>query len=244
MSEEEIATEVVEQIEAYDQVAADDSVNEEVASPEMSDKEINLARLRESKEEFERKYSESSKEVENLRQYTKRLEEMIKSPAAQKQEVVEEEVDEFGDAVDSEYFRKLNARFSAREKEFAKKIAEQEARFEDMRLKELDGNYIDTINKYLPSVVNDDPDIADIIRATPKEKQMRVMLKFAKSNPQYILDKHSSSSDGQSKIEKNLSKTQTLGAIANTSKSAVKENDVWGMSPEQFDAYMAKITQG
>lgn len=242
MSEEEIEFEETEQ--AYDQVATDDSVDVGVADQQQSDKEINIARLRESKEESDRKAAEALREAESAKEYAKRLEEMIKSKDSPKQEVIQEETDDYGDAIDSEYFQKINARMNAKEKEWTKKLAEQEARFEDLKLKESDGNYIETINKYLPSVVNEDPDVKDIIRLAPKEKQMRIMLKFAKSNPQYILDKHAPSAESaSSKIEENLSKTQTMGALASTSKSAVKANDVWSMDSQQFDHYLQKLTR-
>jgi hypothetical protein len=246
MQEEEHEEVHEDQALPVDQVADDqeEGVTDDTADrPVEGSKEYNFAALEESKRRSDEKASQALKEVEMARDYAKRLEKLL--PSNDKKEV--EEVDEpydFSDAVDSEYFQKMNARMDAREKKFLKRQEEQDERFEKIALKEKDGDYVETINKYLPSVLEDDADIADIIRSTPKAKRMKMMLKFAKVNPQYHADKKGKPVQAESKIEKNLARTQTLGALPSNSKSTVKENDVWAMDSEQFAAHMQKVRQG
>ena len=240
--QEDETKEYVEEEALEDQVATDQEeeggVTDETADRQIQSKEYNFKALEESKRR-------SDERAEQATEYAKRLERLLDKGDKQKKEVeAVEETFDFSDAVDGEYLQKIYNKFQSSEKQREKEREAHKAEIEDVRLLSREGNYIETINKYLPSVLDEDSDLSEIIQNAPRSKRMKLMLKFAKMNPDFQREEAEKTVKKESKIEKNLSRTQTLGAISSQSKTTLKENDVWGMDSAQFETYMAKIRQG
>jgi hypothetical protein len=78
------------------------------------------------------------------------------------------------------------------------------------------------------------------------------MLKFAKTNAKFNLDKsvpHDSViAEGnvptRTRTEENLMRPKTMGSVATQSVNKVSANEVWDMNNEQFSKYFEKLTKG
>lgn len=244
MQEETIQHQDVSQV-----VGAEEGVIEEIAEPQEgqeteSDKELNFARLRDSKEEIERKARLLEQENQQLRQWY--AQQMQPKSAASSSE--EDDTLDLSEAVDSEALKKVVGYFEKRDKKkeqyLQKEIAKQKAELSSLALKSKDPEYLQTINKYLPGVLEENPSIKNIIANIPEHEQISVMYQFATANKQYIMDnmqKDSGKSSKPSSIEKNMMQKKTLGSA--TGHSAIKNKGVWDMTKEEFYKHLEDLAR-
>ena len=231
-----------EPVEQQEETVSDDSVSsDEVASHQQeqqpTDKEMNFARLREKSERAEDRARELEARLARL--------EAGNQNQQQQKEVKAKPSLNFDDAIDSEHLQQVKSYVDDMKGDYERKL-------EDLSLRSIDNNYIQTINNYLPAVLDEDPDLRDIIKDAPESKKLRLMLKFAKTNAKFGLDKSVSQDSavpqGQvpevTRTEKNLMRNRTMGSVATQAVNKVSANDVWDMDNEQFSKYFEKLTKG
>jgi hypothetical protein len=149
-----------ESVEQQEEAVSEDSVNsDEVASHQQeqqpTDKELNFARLREKSERAEDRARELEARLVRL--------EAGNQNQQQQKEVKAKKSLNFDDAIDSEHLQQVKSYVDDIRSDYERKL-------EDLSLKSIDSDYIQTINNYLPAVLDEDPDIRDIIKDAPESK--------------------------------------------------------------------------
>lgn len=236
MQEENLNTDVESQV-----VAGNDGVIEDVAEPQLSDKELNFKALRESHEDERKRRIEAE---ERARQYEQAL--MEKQQAKNNTDPDEDERIDFSDAVDAETFAKISKKLDRQEKKLQRRLEEIEQVNRQQYLAAKDPAYIDVINNYLPGVLKGNPAVKDIIKKAPSSQQYELMYQFATSNPDYVIEKHVKKAKKENRIvEEEKPNVNTLGALKSGS-SAVGKESALAMSHDSFygdGGYLSKILE-
>lgn len=219
----------------------ENSVTEEVAEPQESDKEYNFRALREKAERLER-------EKQELDERTRRYEQMLMERQQPKENSQPDEDDnfDFSDAVDSDAFAKLSKKLERQERKLQEKLDRLELANKQQSLASKDPGYIDVINNYLPAVIKENPGIKDIISKAPLSEQYDLMYRFATTNKDYVVNKYVDKAKKENRIEEEKPRINTLGAmqsgranVNSTSALEMNANDFYGE-----DGYLRKILEG
>lgn len=237
---------VVEGADVMDPVVEDDGTEGDAGGTHKETPAESFANLRKSKEESERLARE--REIENrlLREELQAHRSKGSSQAPQSIPA-EDDLSDFGidfdDVVDAEPLKNLAKNFKSQTKKINERLSSWESRLEERELSSRDSAYMDTINKYLPKVLAEDPDIKDIIRKAPPSKQLSMMYKFAKTSDEYMHDRVVTT---ETQAKSVVSKRAVPGAKlpGSSTPGSVNKVDVFSMSDEEFDAHMEKIRRG
>jgi hypothetical protein len=228
-------------------VVEEPSVSEVVAEPQQSDADRNFAALREKQEASERRAEASERRAkeadDRIRQYEQVL---LAQQQQQKPNVQSDEVEnlDFSDAIDSEALARLAKRLEQQEKKLNRRFEELESKSRHQSLAVKDPGYVDVINKFLPSVLDENPTVKEIIKNTPASKQIEVMYQFAKSNKDYVVSKHIESAKKENRIVEEKPKINTLGAMGGASSTS--HASPLNMSDEDFygeGGYLSRVLE-
>jgi len=223
-----------------DPAVEEPSVSEVVAEPQQSDEEKNFAALRERRDAAERRAEEAEFRI---RQYEQAL---LAQQQQQKPNVQSDEVEnlDFSDAIDSEALARVAKRLEQQEKKLNRRFEELESKSRQQSLAAKDPGYIDVINKYLPSVLDENPTVKEIIKNSPKSKQIEMMYQFATSNKDYVVSKHIEAAKKENRIVEEKPKINTLGAMGGASSAS--HVSALEMSDEDFygeGGYLSRVLE-
>jgi len=237
---------VVEGADAMDPVVGDDGAEGEVGGTHRETPAESFANLRKGKEESDRLARE--REIENRLLREELQAHRSKGSSQSLQSIpIEDDLSDFGidfdDVVDAEPLKNLAKSFKSQTKKINERLSSWESRLEEKELSSRDSAYMDTINKYLPKVLAEDPDIKDIIRSASPSKQLSMMYKFAKTSDEYMQDRASTTATQAKSV---VSKRAVPGARVpgSSTPGSVNKVDVFSMSDEEFDVHMEKLRRG
>lgn len=178
-----------------------DGVTEPVAAveeaqssePSLSDKEINFKAIREANENLKRQ--------NEFLQMQLMQQEQVKPQADSKMSLKEDDLLTFGE------YQKLQQSHE-REK------AELKAKIEDIEMRARHADYNEVIQKYLPDVLQEDPDLAYAIKDNPR--MQKLAYKLAQSSPKYHQERLSrQNASAIEKIVENTSRPQPANVRKN-----------------------------
>jgi hypothetical protein len=172
-----------------------------------NDREINFAALRDKTENLERqnqflqmKLFEQQKMQEQSMQQ--------RQPEFDLSQVRDEDIPTYGE------LKKVMENYDKRQKQYLEKI-------QQLEIKSKYGDYNDTINKYLPDVLQDDPDLAEAIKDNPM--MHKLAYKLAQASPRYHQEKLAKQNvSGAERMQENSSRPQPAMARKNV---AINDED-------------------
>jgi len=235
-------------------VSADESVEQGIAPPDVdqgqqsdstSDKDYNFRAVVSDRD----RYREEAETLKRQMQEKENLVNMYKSMSPQTQPQAQghdQPQQSFGlnfeGAVDEEALNKLSGLFSQKANEFENAYKRQSQEVEKLQLQLKDPNYMNTIEKYLPNIVKQDPLLAEKIRSS--SNPMQEAYYHATHNFDYFKDTFQNTQSVEAeRMVNNALKPKTLGSIG-TQTNVGGRKDAFSMTDEEFEAAKTAIRNG
>ena len=183
-----------------------------------NEKEINFVALRDKTENLERQNQFLQMKLFEQQKYQEQSNQKTESEF-NLNETRDDDIPNYGE------LKKIMDTYEKRQKRYLEKIDQLEA-------KSKYGDYTDTINKYLPDVLQDDPDLAEAIRGNPM--MHKLAYKLAQASPKYHQAQMAKQNlSGAERMQENASRPQPAMSRKNIATQD-EESTYANMSDEQL----------
>jgi len=230
---EEYDVEPVVEANSVEEVATSETLEEQV-----SDKEFNFRTLSSERDTLKAENAAIKAQLEQQNN----MKSMFGAFNNQSQSQVPENNTQlnFDEAVDGEQLSKLSGHFSTEAEKLYKQTQSQSQRLEELEIKLQDKDYNATLQKYLPQVLQEKPELVEELKRSPNA--LKKAYYEATHSYQYFKDKMAKEQGATADtVVKNAMKQKTLGSTGSVQPNVGGTVDVNSMSSEQFAQLCNKI---